>query len=53
VGLERLDLNCTVIGFAESGKARGSFLRYLEDVRLAPPRTNRAIASGQPYMMVE
>ncbi len=33
-----LKLHSTVTGIAEPGRARESFLRYIDDVRLSPPR---------------
>ena len=33
-----LKLHSTVAGIAEAGRAKESFLRYIDDVRLAPPR---------------
>ena len=33
-----LDLHATVVGVAPTGKVRDAFLRYLEDIRLAPAR---------------
>ena len=38
VGTEWVQLRSTVAGAAEPGMARDAFLRYIEDVRLAPPR---------------
>ena len=38
VGSDWLPLHSTVIGAAEPQTVRDAFLRYLEDVRLAPPR---------------
>jgi hypothetical protein len=38
VGSEWLPLHSTVVGVAEPQAVRDAFLRYLEDVRLAPPR---------------
>jgi hypothetical protein len=33
-----LRLHCTVVGVAQPGKVKEAFLRYIEDIRLAPPR---------------
>ena len=38
VGAEWVQLRSTVAGAAEPGMVRDAFLRYIEDVRLAPPR---------------
>ncbi len=38
VGAEWVDLHSTVAGAAEPGHVRDAFLRYLDDIRLAPPR---------------
>lgn len=38
IGPEWLDLNGTVIGVAPRGAVRDAFLRYIEDIRLAPAR---------------
>ena len=38
VGNEWVDLHSTVTGVSETGKVRDSFLNYIEDIRLAPPR---------------
>ena len=38
LGSDWLKLHSTVAGIAEAGGAKESFLRYIDDVRLAPPR---------------
>lgn len=38
LGPEWLDLHSTVIGVAERGQVRPAFLRYVDDIRLAPAR---------------
>jgi hypothetical protein len=38
VGNEWIDLHSTVVGVAETGKVRDSFLNYIEDIRVSPPR---------------
>jgi hypothetical protein len=38
IGAEWTDLRSTVVGVSERGGAREAFLRYIEDIRLAPPR---------------
>ena len=38
IGPEWVRLHSTVVGVAERGGTRAAFLRYIEDVRLAPPR---------------
>ncbi|MDD4869198.1 MAG: hypothetical protein PHR77_01460 [Kiritimatiellae bacterium] len=38
IGTEWVDLHSTVIGVAEAGGVRDAFLRYIEDIRLAPAR---------------
>ncbi|MDO8541076.1 MAG: hypothetical protein Q7S40_11620, partial [Opitutaceae bacterium] len=38
VGADWLDLRSTVVGVARPGRVRDAFLRYIEDIRLAPPR---------------
>ncbi len=38
IGPEWVDLHSSVVGVAEVGKVRSSFLSYIEDIRLAPPR---------------
>ena len=35
---EWVDLHSTVVGMAPSGGVRDAFLRYIDDIRLAPPR---------------
>ncbi len=38
LGPEWLELHSTVIGVADRGQVRAAFLRYIDDIRLAPPR---------------
>jgi hypothetical protein len=38
LGSEWMRLHPTVVGVARPGEARASFLRYIDDIRLAPPR---------------
>ena len=38
IGRDWLDLHSTAVGVARSGQVRDAFLRYLDDIRLAPPR---------------
>jgi hypothetical protein len=38
LGRQWLDLHATVVGAAERNQVREAFLRYIDDVRLAPPR---------------
>ncbi|NUQ64563.1 MAG: hypothetical protein HUU20_19020 [Pirellulales bacterium] len=38
IGAEWVELHSTVVGVAEPGKVRDAFLRYIEDIRLAPPQ---------------
>lgn len=38
LGPEWLELHSTVIGVADRGQVRPAFLRYIDDIRLAPPR---------------
>lgn len=38
IGAEWVELHSTVIGVARAGGVREAFLRYIDDIRLAPPR---------------
>ena len=38
LGSEWVDLHSTVVGVARTGQVRDAFLRYIEDIRLAPAR---------------
>ena len=38
IGTDWVELHSTVIGVAQPGGVRDAFLRYIDDIRLAPPR---------------
>ncbi len=38
LGSDWVDLHSTVVGVAQTGQVRDAFLRYIEDIRLAPAR---------------